>query len=174
MDHPLVKQLKQAESQDESDEVLAAINRKLLDPDPWGAKEVGEYLGIHHQNIYRLLDEGRFPKPFKTKPRLYWDPDVIRAYAKEQRRKRVLDAARRKARSRSSNPAGRPPERRHAAEVWLQSRLASGKVAAHDVYEDAEMAGIAARTLRKAADALGVIRDPAGGGPNVTWELPGG
>lgn len=67
---------------------------------------------------------------------------------------------------------GRPPEKRAAASEWLTHYLlaAGGPVLAGKVTEDAKHANMNARTLRRAAQDMGVVK--AGGGPAITWDLP--
>lgn len=72
----------------------------------------------------------------------------------------------------------RPPGRtaapqRSVAEDWLFRYLAgAGPVPARKVIDAADAAGVSHRTLRRAADKLGVIREPKMGGSNTTWALP--
>ena len=68
---------------------------------------------------------------------------------------------------------GRPAESRDAAERWLRMFLTMRiePVPARLVIDAAEKAGISHRTLRRAADKLGVVRFPRGG-TKVTWSLP--
>jgi hypothetical protein len=69
---------------------------------------------------------------------------------------------------------GRKPEKRAQATEWLIQYLAAaaGPVPSKQVQEDAKVQEISARTVRRAADELGVIRTPSTGGPKCTWELP--
>ena len=70
---------------------------------------------------------------------------------------------------------GRKPDKRAAAAEWLAKRLmAKGgdPIPASDVSKDAENQGITKKTIRRAADDMGVTRNPAHGGPNCTWVLP--
>lgn len=70
---------------------------------------------------------------------------------------------------------GRPPDKRAAAAEWLtRYLLEAGKpVKAGTVFEDAKQyATFTGKTVRRAADDMGVIRNPAGGGPKCTWSLP--
>lgn len=68
---------------------------------------------------------------------------------------------------------GRSPDKRAAAGEWLTVYLATagGPVAAGLVQEDAKQHGMAIKTLRRAADDMGIVKS-AKGGPNVTWDLP--
>lgn len=72
------------------------------------------------------------------------------------------------------NKVGRPPDKRAAAAEWLTTYLAEvGKpVAAGTIQEDAKQYGMASKTLRRAADDMGVVKQPPGGGPKCTWDLP--
>jgi hypothetical protein len=45
-------------------------------------------------------------------------------------------------------------------------------VPAGQVVEDAKQFGYTQKTLRRAAEDMGVIKDPPGGGRNCTWRLP--
>lgn len=69
---------------------------------------------------------------------------------------------------------GRPPDKRAAACEWLTNYLfdAGEPVKSGQVMEDAKQYGMSAKTLRRAADEMGVLRNPPGGGRNCTWELP--
>ncbi len=69
---------------------------------------------------------------------------------------------------------GRPPDKRAAAAEWLTRYLFDAKKPqkAGDIYEDAKQYALTAVTLRRAADDMGVVRKPPGGGRLVTWELP--
>jgi hypothetical protein len=69
---------------------------------------------------------------------------------------------------------GRPPDKRAAAAEWLTTYLADagGPVKASVVQEDAKQYGMAAKTLRRAADDMGVLKEPPGGGRGCTWDLP--
>jgi len=68
---------------------------------------------------------------------------------------------------------GRPNDRINAASEWLTNYLAraGGPVAAKMVVEDAKHYHITGRTLRRAAQGIGVVKRPPGGGPKTTWEL---
>jgi hypothetical protein len=69
---------------------------------------------------------------------------------------------------------GRPPAKRAAAAEWLTTYLADagGPVLASDVQEDAKQWNLNRKTLLRAADDMGVVKAPPGGGRNCTWELP--
>ncbi|MDQ3676030.1 MAG: hypothetical protein M3401_04370 [Actinomycetota bacterium] len=69
---------------------------------------------------------------------------------------------------------GRPPTEREAAQLWLKERLALGPTRAQDVFSVARVDGHSQKTIRRAADDLGVLRVPPGGGTNCKWELPMG
>lgn len=73
------------------------------------------------------------------------------------------------------NKVGRRPDKRAAAAEWLTQYLADkGKaVKAGLVMEDAKQYGLTSKTVRRAADDMGVVRQPPGGGRNCTWDLPG-
>jgi hypothetical protein len=71
------------------------------------------------------------------------------------------------------HPPGRPPVKRREATRWLRTYLiASGSQQAGRIIEEAEQAGISVHTLHRAAKDIGVVKDPAGGGPTVHWFLP--
>jgi hypothetical protein len=72
-----------------------------------------------------------------------------------------------------SHTPGRTREQRSAAAEWLTAYLAGSPdgVFAGQVQRDAVKHGITLRTLRRAADDMGVIRDMRGG-PGTTWALP--
>jgi len=71
---------------------------------------------------------------------------------------------------------GRPPDKRAAAAEWLSTYLFAAHkckpVKAGTVLEDAKQNGMTNKTTRRAADDMGVIRTPPGGGPKCVWELP--
>jgi hypothetical protein len=68
---------------------------------------------------------------------------------------------------------GRPDTKRKAAMEWLTAYLAAAlkPVKAGLVIEDAKQAGMAVKTLKNAANEIGVERNPPGGGKNCTWRL---
>lgn len=57
---------------------------------------------------------------------------------------------------------------------WLQSELSHGPRLSADLHRSAHAAGIASRTLRRAANRLGVHKQKQGFGPSaeVTWSIP--
>ena len=67
---------------------------------------------------------------------------------------------------------GRPPTERNAAEQWLITALSAGSRSAGEVFAAGIEAGHSQKTVRRAADALGVLRDPPGGGRRCRWLLP--
>jgi phage-related protein len=68
---------------------------------------------------------------------------------------------------------GRSTVEREIAIRWLEAYLRRhGAVRAGQVQSDAVDAGIARRTLRRASEDLGVVKNPPSGGSNVTWSLP--
>ena len=65
--------------------------------------------------------------------------------------------------------------KREAASEWLTNHLAAqGQAKVPDIKAAARVEDIAWRTMRRAADELGVIKQPHGHGPRsyTTWELP--
>jgi hypothetical protein len=74
----------------------------------------------------------------------------------------------------SDGVPGRPPDKRAAAAEWLTRLLfdAGKAVKAGDVLEDGKHYGLSSKTIRRAADDMGIIKKPPGGGRNCTWELP--
>jgi hypothetical protein len=71
-------------------------------------------------------------------------------------------------------PAGRPPDKRAAAAEWLTAYLveAGGPVLSSLVQEDAKQNQLSQKTLKRAAEDMGVVKNPPGGGRNTTWDLP--
>jgi hypothetical protein len=68
---------------------------------------------------------------------------------------------------------GRPADKRAAAAEWLTTYLAeNGPTKSSTVQEDAKQYQMAAKTLRRAAEDMGVVKNPPGGGRNCTWDLP--
>lgn len=87
----------------------------------------------------------------------------------------VFDARRLLATSKDGDgKVGRRPDKRAEAAEWLVDYFvaANAPVKAQMVVEDAKQYGIASKTLRRAADDMAIIRDPATGGKNCTWDLP--
>jgi hypothetical protein len=76
--------------------------------------------------------------------------------------------------SQNKRAAHRPPDKRTAAAEWLARRLHSekGPVQAGKVAEDAIQQGLTRKTLRNAADDMGIVKNPPGGGRSCTWDLP--
>jgi hypothetical protein len=74
----------------------------------------------------------------------------------------------------ASRKVGRPPEKRAAAAEWLTTYLADagGAVLSSAIAEDAKQYGMSQKTLRRAADDMGVVKIPPGGGPKCKWDLP--
>jgi hypothetical protein len=72
------------------------------------------------------------------------------------------------------NKVGRPPDKRAAAAEWLTTYLADagGPVKATVIGEDAKQYQMSAKTLRRAAEDMGVVKIPPGGGRHVKWDLP--
>jgi hypothetical protein len=69
---------------------------------------------------------------------------------------------------------GRPPDKRAEACQWLSNYLALARkpVKASVVFEDAKQYGMSNKTLQRAAADMGIVKQPPGGGKNVTWDLP--
>ena len=66
----------------------------------------------------------------------------------------------------------REPEKRNGAEEWLAEALEAGPRPARQLYDEAEEAGIAKRTLDRAKGALGVKPTKRGFQGAWAWELP--
>ena len=73
-----------------------------------------------------------------------------------------------------SSKMGAPDAKRKDATEWLIAFLANEgePVSAGEVIEAAKAKAMAVKTLKRAAQEIGVIRNPPGGGRNCTWELP--
>jgi hypothetical protein len=71
---------------------------------------------------------------------------------------------------------GRKPDKRATAAEWLTTHMAiqlAGKpVKAGVIFEDAKQYGFASKTVRRAAEDMGIVKNPPGGGRNCTWDLP--
>jgi hypothetical protein len=70
---------------------------------------------------------------------------------------------------------GRKPEKRAAAAEWLATRMMAkggAPIAAKEILGDAKNVGITGKTIRRAADDMGIVRNPPQGGPACTWDLP--
>ncbi|WP_428937285.1 AAA family ATPase [Fontivita pretiosa] len=75
----------------------------------------------------------------------------------------------------SGAPGSRPgpqPEALKAAAQWLAKLLADGEVEAGRVRAETAAAGLAWRTVQRAADAMGVVRDKNAFGGGWQWRLP--
>ncbi len=68
--------------------------------------------------------------------------------------------------------APRRGQRRQDATEWLRAELAAGPRSRAEIAAAAGGAGIAARTLRRAADDLGVVSRPGGYQTEWSWSLP--
>jgi hypothetical protein len=66
---------------------------------------------------------------------------------------------------------GPEPKAREAATEWLANLMASGEVAVAKVKEEAKGAGLAWRTIQRAADGLGVVREKNSFGGGWQWRL---
>jgi putative DNA primase/helicase len=67
---------------------------------------------------------------------------------------------------------GPEPQARKAAEDWLRKLLAGGEVPAAKVKEEAKAAGMNFRTVQRAADELGVIREKNTFNGGWQWRFP--
>lgn len=67
---------------------------------------------------------------------------------------------------------GPEPTARSAAEEWLRNLLKGGAKPVAAIQEDAEGAGLAWRTVQRAADALNVTREKRGFGAGWAWSMP--
>lgn len=69
---------------------------------------------------------------------------------------------------------GRPADKRAAAAEWLTNHIwtAGSPVKAGQVLEDAKQVGLTAKTVRRAAEDMGIVKNPPGGGKGCTWDLP--
>lgn len=71
---------------------------------------------------------------------------------------------------------GRKPDKRAEAAEWLASHmaitLAAKPIKAGQIFEDGKQYGLSSKTIRRAADDMGIVRNPPGGGRNCTWDLP--
>ena len=69
-------------------------------------------------------------------------------------------------------PRGRKPTTRKAAAEWLMNFLSRGPALASEVARAAETAGYRGKTLRRAADAIGVKRPRDGLNPQtIVWAI---
>jgi hypothetical protein len=67
---------------------------------------------------------------------------------------------------------GPEPQARKAAEDWLRQLLAAGEVPAAKVKAEAVAAGMNYRTVQRAADALGIIREKNSFDGGWQWRFP--
>jgi hypothetical protein len=106
-------------------------------------------------------------KPINGKPEVIEMPLLVVQGETEFDAKRLLGD------SGEPGKVGRKPEKRAQAAEWLTKYLAAaGKpVRGAEVLEDAKQYGLTSKTVRRAADDMGVLKS-GGGGRNVTWDLP--
>ena len=85
-----------------------------------------------------------------------------------------FDARRLLAQKEGTGTPGRKPDKRADAAEWLTMYLVDkgAPVKSGDVMEDAKQHGPANKTVRRAADDMGVVRNPPGGGRSCAWSLP--
>ena len=96
-------------------------------------------------------------------PRLWWEADPVLLSADAGlRAEQSVDHARR----------GPAPVKRTAAAEFLIYELKNGPKRVSEIQEAAESAGMIFRTIRVAADELGIIPKRVGFGGGFTWELP--
>lgn len=71
-------------------------------------------------------------------------------------------------------PMGKPPVARKAAVKWLQSVLVKSSMLASDIHRLGKAKGYSGKTLRRAADEMGVIRkrEPSFENRDYNWRLP--
>ena len=81
-------------------------------------------------------------------PRIEWEPEPVEADIDE-----ILAAG---------SGAGRPDTERREAKDWLREALSEGPVAVHDLQDDAEAAGMAWRTIKRAKEDLNVKSERIG------------
>ncbi len=72
----------------------------------------------------------------------------------------------------SGEKPGPEPKERTAAEEWLRKLLVDGEVTAAMVKTEAQSAGMSYRTVQRAADALGVIREKNTFSGGWQWRFP--
>lgn len=86
----------------------------------------------------------------------------------------VFDPMRLFAREQRTGKIGRPADKRADACEWLTNYMVGkgGPVPASRVMDDARSNSMAIKTLRRAAEDMGIVRNPPGGGRNCTWDLP--
>ena len=98
-------------------------------------------------------------------PRIEWDRDPVRMSAD--------DGLAREAASKSVDQArlGRPPAARTTATEWLSALLETGGVAVARIRAEAADAGLAWRTVQRACEDLGALRQYTANG-GWQWRLP--
>ena len=92
--------------------------------------------------------------------RLHWEADPIPDYDADDALEHGTKSSR-----------GPDPESRRTAEAWLLAQLHDGPLLATEVTQRATESGISERTLRRAADQLGIRSQKTSEGP-WTWSLP--
>ena len=97
------------------------------------------------------------------RPRLWWEREPVSMDA---------DAGLAAEYAARETKPGPEPEARNAAVEWLAAVLSPGRVATAEVKSEAKAAGLAWRTIQRAADELGVIREKPSFGGGWAWRLP--
>ncbi|MCY2954812.1 MAG: AAA family ATPase [Planctomycetota bacterium] len=118
---------------------------------PGGCNYAGEVTGL----AFTIIGDNGEP------PKLSWERDAV-----------LLDADDGLAAENSEDGRGRPADEREAAEAWLAELLKDGEVLAATIKAEAKDAGFAWRTVHRAADALGVIREKNGFTVGWQWRFP--
>lgn len=94
-------------------------------------------------------------------PALAWEPDPVSFSADDQL-----------AEENGEDRPGPEPKARNAAADWLQALLDKGEVPAATVEAEAKAAGLNIRTVRRAADDMGVIREKNAFSGGWQWRFP--
>lgn len=96
-------------------------------------------------------------------PAIFWEADPISMTAD--------DALALENEPEDRKPGPKPEPRNRAAE-WLHGLLKSGPLEANVVKQEAEAAGFVWRTVQRAAETIGLIREKRHFGNGWTWKLP--
>src|SRR5262249_33250324 len=70
------------------------------------------------------------------------------------------------------NAGAKPKKKRDSAKEWLSEYLEDGEASASQVFRDGLKVGFSERTLRRAADELGVRGAKSGYQGQTMWRLP--
>lgn len=114
---------------------------------------------------------GMHPRPLQLEMDVEDTPIGEVPFLEVDQELQVFDAIRLVAVDKKEAKVGRPADKRAEACEWLTTYLATnGRTLSSTIQEDAKQHGMSVKTLRRAADDMGIVKS-AKGGANVTWDL---